>query len=307
MRVKGLASATLFVTGCSTVLSFAGVLGWPFSLFSHFHMQYAVALLGLAVALAALKSWKLALAATGFLLANVVVLAPMFFGGYDGPTREPQLRVMAVNVNTANREFERVRELIESENPDVVFLQEVNADWLRALQSLSTTYPFFATRPRDDNFGVAFFSKHPATTRIVRLGRYGAPAIEAEIDWASAPIHFVGIHALPPSSGPGANERNAQLNEVAGIVTAAPGSWIVAGDFNATPWSFVFNKLQRSTRLKDSGQGHGWQPTWPARMPWMWIPIDHCLISPDLVTLDRRTGGFVGSDHYALVIDVARK
>ena len=183
----------------------------------------------------------------------------------------------------------------------------MDTDWLRALHSLSTTHPFFATRPRDDNFGVAFFSKYPARAHIERLGRFGIPAVQAEIDWENGPVQFVGVHAMPPSSGPGANERNSQIDEIARIVTATTGPWIVAGDLNTTHWSFIFNRLRKLTALEDSARGHGWQPTWPARMPWMWIPIDHCLISADLVTLDRRIGGFVGSDHYALTVDVARK
>jgi endonuclease/exonuclease/phosphatase (EEP) superfamily protein YafD len=35
----------------------------------------------------------------------------------------------------------------------------------------------------------------------------------------------------------------------------------------------------------------------------MSVPIDHCLVSPEITILDRRLGPAVGSDHYPLIVD----
>jgi hypothetical protein len=41
-------------------------------------------------------------------------------------------------------------------------------------------------------------------------------------------------------------------------------------------------------------------------MPWpvLRIPIDHCLVSPDIGVLTMRTGRHIGSDHLPIIIDM---
>lgn len=39
-------------------------------------------------------------------------------------------------------------------------------------------------------------------------------------------------------------------------------------------------------------------------LPFMLIPIDHCLVSNDIIILDRRIGSNVGSDHYPIYIEL---
>lgn len=71
------------------------------------------------------------------------------------------------------------------------------------------------------------------------------------------------------------------------------------------------------TGLKNSRQGFGLLPTWPiktnyppyAKIPsfltgLLSIPIDHCLISPDIKVAKTRTGPNVGSDHRPLITDL---
>ena len=46
------------------------------------------------------------------------------------------------------------------------------------------------------------------------------------------------------------------------------------------------------------------EPTWPTYNPLLWIPIDHCLVSPEIIVTDRQIGPDVGSDHYPIVVDL---
>ena len=55
--------------------------------------------------------------------------------------------------------------------------------------------------------------------------------------------------------------------------------------------------------LINSQRGFGVQATWPVAGGFApRIPLDHCLHSPDLATVDRRMGPAVGSDHLPLVV-----
>jgi endonuclease/exonuclease/phosphatase (EEP) superfamily protein YafD len=80
---------------------------------------------------------------------------------------------------------------------------------------------------------------------------------------------------------------------------------IVAGDFNATPFSPIFRKVIKISGLKDSREGFGWQPSWPTYVPLLWLPIDHILVSSEIQVHNRATGSFIGSDHYPVFADLS--
>ncbi|MEO0587954.1 MAG: endonuclease/exonuclease/phosphatase family protein, partial [Planctomycetota bacterium] len=81
---------------------------------------------------------------------------------------------------------------------------------------------------------------------------------------------------------------------------------VVAGDFNATPFSSSFAALGRAG-LINSQRGHGWSATWPGELIplGLGIPIDHVVHSADLTTVSRDVGPRLGSDHHAVVVDLA--
>jgi endonuclease/exonuclease/phosphatase (EEP) superfamily protein YafD len=78
----------------------------------------------------------------------------------------------------------------------------------------------------------------------------------------------------------------------------------VLGDLNATPWSYYFQRLVRESGLTDSSKGRGIHATWPAGLFPLRIPIDHCLLSPEIGVINKMTGNNVGSDHLPVVVDL---
>jgi endonuclease/exonuclease/phosphatase (EEP) superfamily protein YafD len=55
--------------------------------------------------------------------------------------------------------------------------------------------------------------------------------------------------------------------------------------------------------MRDSRRGYGIQPTWPAGVPALLIPLDHLLHTPDIVITSRRVGADAGSDHYPVIVE----
>ncbi len=76
---------------------------------------------------------------------------------------------------------------------------------------------------------------------------------------------------------------------------------LVAGDFNAIPWSAGLRAFLRDTRLT----GFNTLATWPVWLGFAGIPIDHAFVSRDLRILDIGTGPDIGSDHLPMLIGVA--
>ena len=92
---------------------------------------------------------------------------------------------------------------------------------------------------------------------------------------------------------------------IADAVLGAGGS-ILIGDLNTTMWSPWFGRLCAKSGLSSVRRGFGVLPSWPAPLPaFLRIPIDHCLVSDDLVVTGCRLGSPAGSDHLPLIVDLA--
>jgi endonuclease/exonuclease/phosphatase (EEP) superfamily protein YafD len=72
-------------------------------------------------------------------------------------------------------------------------------------------------------------------------------------------------------------------------------------------WSSYYSSLEEKSGLNNARKGFGVLPTWPANMPFINIPIDHCLVSKEFNVENAEIGSDIGSDHYPLVISVSFK
>ncbi|EKD83043.1 MAG: Endonuclease/exonuclease/phosphatase family, partial [uncultured bacterium] len=204
---------------------------------------------------------------------------------------------MLLNVNTRLGDAAKVSEFIRETNPDIIVLEETNSKWLSDLAWLHTSYPHTLAEPRDDNFGIALFSRLPfARSKVINLIGPGLPSILAVVKTEQGDLHILATHPLPPVSSEYSIWRNEQLAQLPKYVNATQPT-LLLGDLNLTPWSYHFRKLLQETGLRDSSQGYGVQPSWPNNNPFLRLPLDHVLHSPDIVVLRRTVGPDVKSDH----------
>jgi endonuclease/exonuclease/phosphatase (EEP) superfamily protein YafD len=306
--LAGLFGAAALVVTAATLLGFLGGLWWFADLFAHFRVQYAAALLPLSLLLLALRQRRLAAAAAVALLLNVAVIAPLYLRPADAAgSAAVAVRVLLINVNTANGDPARVLAAVRALDPDLLLVQEISTRWVAALQALEDAYPHTLLAPRADNFGIGLYSRLPLRTpHLASFGSAEVPSVVAGVEaGGGARFTLVGTHPLPPVNRAYAAWRDEQLALVATDVArrAAGGeSVVVLGDLNVTPWSARFRAFLRQAPVRDSARGFGVQPTWPVQIPVLYIPLDHCLHTPDLVTRRRVIGPAVGSDHRPLCV-----
>jgi endonuclease/exonuclease/phosphatase (EEP) superfamily protein YafD len=289
-----------------TLTGFLGQLAWFLDLTAHFRPQYA-ALLALSSAVAFLRRKRsVALAYGAFAALNLaVVIAPL--RGAPRPIDETheRLRVVLLNVHTANRHFDRVREYLREANPHVIVLEEVDARWIEELAGLRGQFPHGVSEPRGDNFGIAMLSRlalHDAS--IVDLGEAGVPSVIARVDYFGRVVTLLATHPLPPVGARYTKLRNEQLSAVASFAERLEAPVILLGDLNVTPWCSEFRRFVRASKLRNGSAGLGLHATWPSRLWPLRIPIDHCLISADLRVARKEVGPHVGSDHLPLLVDL---
>lgn len=293
--------------GCAVTLAgFLGQFYWFLDLFAHFRVQYALGLSIIALLFVLGKRFRWAALCGAFALANIVVVVSLYVGNLPVvPETATKARALLLNVNTQQGNPEEVRALVVEMDPDIIVLEEISSSWIKALQAFSATYPHALTCPREDNFGIGLFSKHPLVdAEVVYAGSAAVPSIVATIEIEGRQLGVLATHPLPPIGSTRARLRDEQLRTLPQYLPSV-GPLILLGDLNATPWSAPFKELIERSGLSNSAQGYGIQATWPTTAPTLQIPLDHCLHSPDVMIVHRETGPSAGSDHKSLIIDFA--
>jgi endonuclease/exonuclease/phosphatase (EEP) superfamily protein YafD len=293
----------------ATVCALAARHWWAFDLFSHFRLQYVIAAGSLCVAALAIRAYPTAAVLAVVALLHGWAIRDLWLGGtaVAAPGGLP-LRVVSANVWSANPTPEEALAFVRASDADVLVLVDARQRrWRQVLSELGALYPYRAPQAWRAGATVVLFSRFPVVREeVVRPPRSGRPYLVAELAVRGQPLVVVGAHPSSPSArAPGdSRRRNHELDHIAALVRDTDRPVIVAGDFNATPWSPHFRDLVAAGGLRNASEGHGYIATWPT---WFWpaqIPIDHVLLKGALAVTTVRRGPAVGSDHYPLIADL---
>jgi endonuclease/exonuclease/phosphatase (EEP) superfamily protein YafD len=287
-----------------TVLSFGDRLGldgrpgWVFDLLSHWPRHLALA--GLVVA--GIAFWRRAHAAgvTALVAASINLALLIGVGGFASPQPAPDdarlIRIVSANVHGSMEALVRIASLSRDYDADLVAIYE-------APDSLTTNdvgglFPGLPVNvlPSQRANGWPLIRRSFVAARGAGVG--GVAMFEGShgvlIHGVLGPVQFVTTH--PPSPGdPGLmQDRNQQLRAAAGFVhTSRP--FIIAGDFNSTPWGRAYAFVPGARAGDPRFEG-----TFPAILGPFGLPIDHIRFGGGLVLTDYRAGPDIGSDHLPL-------
>jgi endonuclease/exonuclease/phosphatase (EEP) superfamily protein YafD len=306
----------------TTLLSVISSFGWGIllELFSHFKLQYLLlSLLILGLLVFTRKRNYIIVSIFCFSIILIEIL-PWYIPqtGIQGNIPINNLRVLSSNVNTQNQNYPKVLSLVRQEKPDIAVFMEVNADWIKELDSLKDILPYSVVNANPYNLGIAVYSKRQLQNASINFfGTTNNPSIVGSLIFNRKFISLIAIHPPPPFKPALFQARNKQLGEITKYVNSLSSPVVIVGDFNITMWSQYYKNFVRKTGLRNARQGFGILPTWPIKtnyppysripLPLTWllsIPIDQCLISPSLKVASIRTGANVGSDHRPLIADL---
>lgn len=303
----GLVEVAVVMGLLATVAGFLARFGWLLELTCHFRLQLAVGLAVLATVCVLGRRRRPAVASGAGAAVNLmlVLLAARPNGKQLADTSAPRLRLLSLNVHTANTRSDLVRDLVARTQPDLVLLLEVNEAWMKELEALRASYPFVLSEPREDNFGIALFARtRPSDWEVLDLGPAEVPSVRADVLLGGRTVRFLGTHPLPPATPGYAAGRNGQLRAIAEWSRAQTVPVVVAGDLNVTPWSPHFTDLLAEGGLRNERPTWGLGISWPTQMPWLGIPLDHCLTSSEVALLRREVTEPVASDHWPLLVEL---
>ncbi|MFA6210715.1 MAG: endonuclease/exonuclease/phosphatase family protein [Candidatus Obscuribacterales bacterium] len=304
--VNSLSIALLIVS----VAAYFSSLSQALELISHMRLIFAVVGLILLLATLPLKNALAIALAASALLSNIAAIAVLYLPA-------PPMNKLSANADDVHRikimqfnlwggknkkYFAVVQQIIET-NPDVIGFSEVTPIWVTALKAGLANYPYMVADTTGG--GIAIFSRIPLESKEIRFfSRLKRPRAIVKIKLASGHFTMIMAHPfIPMKEWPLRNDEFSIYAKEA-VEASSSGPVVLAGDLNCTPWSSYFTKLLTDSKLVDTEQGFGPQPSWSTFHKVAMLPIDHCLVSKDIKTVRRYTGAEVGSDHLPVVVEL---
>ena len=147
------------------------------------------------------------------LIINFIEVSPWIsFEKHKYSTSQKGIKIALSNVLTSNNNYKAVIDFIDKNKPDIIVLQEVNNKWLKELKELKKKYPYGIAESREDNFGIALYSRIPVTKiEIVYWGEYYTPSILFETYIDNKKVRMLAIHTTPPTNQDYFKNRNSQF------------------------------------------------------------------------------------------------
>jgi endonuclease/exonuclease/phosphatase (EEP) superfamily protein YafD len=268
-----------------------------------------------------------------FTTSGLAVVAFLWlWGGVFWPKPTPAhagynlLSVMTYNVLGLHESVHPQLEVIHAENPDVLFIQELNPTLAIAIQrELRSKYPYQVLDPQEGVSGMGVISKFPIrlTGERLPLNWVGTPQV-LEMDWNGQTVTLVNFHTIPTTSStfrqiqPESRYRAAQAQALLDVARLS-GPLIAAGDANATPLTEAYRII--TTELDDawSKAGFGLGHTFPGSdipgssrprlgkwsVPKWLARIDYVFYSEQFKAVTARMARFDGvSDHRGVVVSL---
>jgi endonuclease/exonuclease/phosphatase (EEP) superfamily protein YafD len=207
-------------------------------------------------------------------------------------------KLLQINVYTGNRDTAPFAALVETENPDIIVIAEVNSAFRKRGGMLAGSYPY-----------QHYFHQTAVLSRLP-LDRIEVAASEGvlsrpqffRVSFSGRFFTLATFHAASPPAGLG--RRNLEFAEFGALVRDMRRAgrirdpFVFAGDINVTPYAAAMKKLAAELDVRNAREGMGLLHSWPVWLPApLRIPIDHVLVSADMQVLDYRPGPPVGSDH----------
>ncbi|KAB2849782.1 MAG: endonuclease/exonuclease/phosphatase family protein [Hyphomicrobiaceae bacterium] len=301
---------TCVILGLSAIAAFTllASMGEPAGLsdaFSTFRLHFAFG----ASAIALMGLWLGRVTAiAGLALAFVNLLAgdhPL--SPVVPPANGKPLKVMTFNTLYRVENGDRIISEIARHDPDIVFLQEqvVGKQWI--YERLKTRYPFQVYCRRVGECDTAILSRYPwISAEAKKVGRDGASFALARFGAELNNLTVATVHLKWPQY----SSQLAQLARAWDHLKDSKGEIILAGDFNAVPWSGTLRTFSANTGLRTTG---GLAATWPARhhrtgRPCLWcvpqLQIDHVLVSSGIRVTAAAVGKDLGSDHLPVHVEL---
>lgn len=272
---------------------------------AHFRFHLTVVMLMMAGLQVLQRQWVRAGLAAALSVAAVVGMAPSlpaWPGAGTVTANSTTVKTVQLNIYQHNSDPAAVADFIRSSNADIVTLQEVSGTTSRVMDILLAEYPNRVRCPYARVGSVAVLSRLPEARGEAKGCIEGGGMAWMRVLAGGQELSVATLHL----HWPWPFQQNRQIGELEQYLQALPHPVVLAGDFNAAPWSHA---VRRVAAAADASVVPGLRfsfgirfGNWGPRLP---LPIDHILLSGDITPLDIRLGPGPGSDHRSIIAQLA--
>jgi len=213
-----------------------------------------------------------------------------------------KITLLSANVLMENQRKADLVQIIDREDPDVLFLMETDQDWLDAVQGCLDRYPTVVTYPLDNYYGLVFATRLTApSAEVVFLSEDNTPTLKAELlSPDGTGFNFIGLHPRPPVPGNDTALRDEQIKKAAKVTGNANWPTVCMGDFNDVAWSWTSKRFKGYGDFLEPRVGRGMFPTFHAQFPILGVPIDQLYLTAGVGLVSFWRLEEFGSDHYPI-------
>lgn len=216
------------------------------------------------------------------------------------PVGAQDFTLISFNALYSNRDGVSAIRYLLSSGADAILLLEAQ-QFAPELARLAETYPYRLGCAGPETCDTLLLSRRPPLHQwqswlgAVPAKRY----VQFAFDLGGRRVTVVGAHLTKPYFD--------DLPKIERLVLAErlrriDGPLIVAGDFNAVPWSSDLGELARRADIRFSGF---YVPTWPASAGRLGLPIDHVLTRGASVRSLEALPSAFGSNHRGLIARIS--
>lgn len=296
----------LIALALASIASWFGEVIEPADLLSHFRLHFAAIALVLMLAAVFLRERWAAVLGAVLVAANLAAsLYPHHTARDEAPPDARIVKLIALNSRWAADNAETIAEFLLRERPDIAIIEELTpAKRAVILPRLIYAMPWQIECAEELFCRMGLLSRHPWREAHTDAHDTGAlTAVWADFDQRLGGLRVIGAHLTRP--WPWWDAHGRQLEALIALARDAPGTPVIAGDLNASPWSRTIRKLGSGTGLEPAG----WlMPTWPLRLSRLWelplipqLQLDYVLLPRDMRLLSIETGPDLGSDHLPVI------
>jgi endonuclease/exonuclease/phosphatase (EEP) superfamily protein YafD len=276
-------------------------------IFAHFLLAATVG----AIAMALLAAVAGRTATVLIFLGLAAVAAALAWPWIHPPERTaatgPHFTLMTFNVYYNNKQLERVAELVRETKPDIVVLMEVIPRVRPGLEAVAKQYPYRVECWQEQWCDALVLSRFPLTDIRSTLpeATFRRPMGAVEMTIEGRKLTIFPTHLSLPYPLNGRDAQTGEIKEVVATIAGISGPRLLVGDFNASTWgaTMMLARTQLNMTLLTGSNG-----TWPTFLPRaLGIPIDHVLASEELALQSRKLFTVSGSDHRAVLAEIAFK
>lgn len=253
-----------------------------------------------------LRHWRTLAIMAACVVALAVLVLPRAFPSGPAAPKGPSLNVMTANAMVGEADTAGIVSLVKDNDVEFLAVQELTPGAAKALAKagLGDLLPHRVEHPDDLASGAGIYSRYPLAEApdLAVEGIFWMPAARVKVPGAGT-VEFVGIHIAAPAS----MERIPHWRNELGSISADPGTaTVLAGDFNSTLDHSRFRDVLDSGYLDAAATtGDGLAGTWQQIKAPLPLALDHVLTDGGAVATKVQVHAISGSDHKALVVEVA--